>query len=143
MTALAPDADLATARFAYAVGRGLLVIGTDAAAVASALADPSSDPDAPRPAALAARDRLFPDATTFAHLDLDALRRLLSSRPGALSALARPDATDAPSAEETAVLLDLSAPFRGLYLTSSLAPDGTLAHQRLGLIVADDGADSR
>lgn len=122
-------------RFAFAVARGLIVVGTDADAVASVLADRSAEESRVRPAALVARDRLFPDATTFAYLDLDAVRRLADARLGELVEVL----DDESDGEDLSRLLDLLSLFRGVYATSSLAEDGTMAHRRLGLIVAEPG----
>ncbi|QDV38037.1 hypothetical protein [Tautonia plasticadhaerens] len=122
-------------RFAFAVARGLIVVGTDADAVASVLSDRGAGESRTRPAALVARDRLFPDASTFAYLDLDAVRLLADSRRAELVELLE----DESDGEDLSRVLDLLGLFRGVYATSSLAEDGSMAHRRLGLIVAEPG----
>ncbi|MEW4566392.1 hypothetical protein AB1L88_00860 [Tautonia sp. JC769] len=129
-------------RFAFAVARGLIVLGTDFDAVASALADGSAGGSDRRPtSALAARDRLFPEASTFAYLDLAALHRIALERRDDLEAFmmarAGQDQEDAPTREDLELLFELLPLFRGVYATSSISTDATIAHQRIGLIVAE------
>lgn len=129
-------------RVAFAVARGLIVLGTDPEAVASVVADPSTARSEQQPSALAARDRLFPDGSTFAYLDLAALHRLALDRRDDLErfmmARSGEDNGDAPTREDLELLFELLPLFRAVYATSSISTDATIAHQRVGLIVAED-----
>jgi hypothetical protein len=133
VTALIAGDGEGRARFAFAVARGMIVVGTDADAVASVLTARLGGLVSARPAALIARDRLFPDASTFAYLDLIALRRLADSRLEELAKLIE----DGSGGDDLSRLLDLLGLFRGAYATSSMAEDGSVAHRRIGLIVGD------
>jgi hypothetical protein len=133
VTALIAGDGEGRARFAFAVARGMIVVGTDADAVTSVLTARLGGLVSARPAALIARDRLFPDASTFAYLDLIALRRLADSRLEELAKLIE----DGSGGDDLSRLLDLLGLFRGAYATSSMAEDGSVAHRRIGLIVGD------
>jgi hypothetical protein len=128
-------------RVAFAVARGLIVLGTDFDAVAAVLADSSAGRPERQPTALAARHRLFPEASTFAYLDLAALHRIALERRADLEnfvmARSGQDRGDAPTREDLELLFELLPLFRAVYVTSSISTDATMAHQRIGLIVAD------
>ncbi|RUL86088.1 hypothetical protein [Tautonia sociabilis] len=135
VTALVSGEGPGSTRFAFAVGRGMIVVGTDADAVAEVLAGGGAERSGkgPRPAVLDARERYFPDASTFAYLDLGAVVRIATERRAELGTL-----LDVPTEDEDLDrLLDLISLFRGAYVSSSLSEDGTLARQRLGLLLSE------
>jgi hypothetical protein len=140
VTALVAGDGPGTTRVAYAIGRGMLVIGTDVEAVAAVLSGAEGEGMGARPAALEARDRLFPEASTFAYLDLAALHRLATERREELAeyVASRRGADEGGTARaDLDRLLDLLPLFRAAYATSGLSEDATIAHRRLGLIVAE------
>ncbi|WP_169974073.1 hypothetical protein [Tautonia rosea] len=141
ISALMVGQDPGSPRVAFVVARGLIVLGTDLDAVAAVLSDASAERADRLPTALAARNRLFPGASTFAYLDVAALHRLAQDRRDDLKRfmMARPenDEDDAPTPEDVELLLELIPMFRGVYVTSSLSTDATIAHQQIGLITAD------
>ena len=135
VTALTVGDDLGSARVAYAIDRGLLVIGNGVSAVAAVL-DAEGEAGSSRAAALRDRRRHFPDATAFAHLDLEGLRALADGRRDELIRLIN-GRRGADAAEDFDRLLDLLGLFRGAYATMSFDADASIARQRLGLIVDD------
>ena len=140
ITALMVEGDPASTQLAFAVGRGMIVIGTEIEAVAAVLSDRSDSQSVQRPAALEARDCLFPEASTFVFLDLDSLHQLLSHRREDVERLFESQGSEPKersTREDLSLLLELMPLFRALYMTSNLSTDATIAHRRIGLIVAE------
>jgi hypothetical protein len=123
-------------RFAFAAGRGVLVLGTSAEAVAGAYAEPSAGGS---PGFQKFRAAFFPRAETFAFADLPAIVRAATARR---PELARNLARRRNESEETArgdldAALALLKLFRGAFLTHAVAPDFTAAHHTVGLIAGE------
>jgi len=139
VTALTKRDDASQCRLAFAIKRDRLVIGLRSERVAAALTRAA---ERKRSAALEARAEYFPDASTFAYVNLDALTAFLEGRRSEFVRLldARRDGgTDEthPSLEDLDRLLEVAGLFRGLYLSSRIEPDASMATRRLGLIVDD------
>ncbi len=127
LTALSPASP-----FAYAVGRGRLVLGRTPASVARALSAPPADRLFTQ-----LRAAYFPDAETFLCADLERIHRFADSHR---AAIARRIATKNQGTLEGArrdldQALALMGLFREAFVTSGLAADSRTAHRMLGLIV--------
>jgi len=75
------------------------------------------------------------------HVDLETLHRLAIDRREALArAIARRHGKESSrsSREELDRLLELIGLFRGVFVSTTLSDDASLAHQRLGLIARPD-----
>ncbi|MBX6312440.1 MAG: hypothetical protein IRY99_05895 [Isosphaeraceae bacterium] len=123
--------------FAFAIDRGLLVLGQSPEAIASYL---RPDP----PAGLGDRferfrTAYFPRAESFAYIDLERFYAWASAHREELARwlAIRPGASGGPSRRDLEDVLALLALFRGAFATSTLEPDGTAARRTVGLIAKD------
>jgi hypothetical protein len=116
--------------FAYAMDGGRLVIGSTPEAVARSFTA-GGDMRFER-----LRKAHFPDAQSFACVDLVALRRFAETHRAALvRQLAaehhRPEEAEVRDLEQVLALMEL---FEGAYLTSAVSADATSVHRTLGMI---------
>ncbi|CAN5844718.1 hypothetical protein BH23PLA1_BH23PLA1_08860 [soil metagenome] len=138
LTALVLDENARGPAFAYAIGEGLLVLGTSAETVAGYLA--SNEEEVGESAFRRTRERSFPEAESFAFIDLKTVHQLASDHR---EALARTLADRRGEDDETSARVDLdrvlafAGLFRAAFATSTIANDFTSAHRTLGLIVRD------
>ncbi|HWE40080.1 MAG TPA: hypothetical protein VG406_26245 [Isosphaeraceae bacterium] len=116
-------------RFAFAVGRGLLVFGNAPEAVAAVVRDGQGGPGARFEQV---RKSYFKDAESFAYADLDRLVRVADARRDVLAA--RRDAADDDARRDLDRSLDLLSLFRAAFATAALAPDASSLHLRVGLV---------
>ena len=125
--------------FAFAVGEGRLVVSTSAESVARALA-PAFGSDSKAAASLGRlRASAFPDAETFAWLDLDALSRLAETYRAQLAnrlaaGRARADDQAPRDLEQVLALMKL---FQAAFASSTIDADLSAVHRKLGLIFQD------
>jgi hypothetical protein len=130
--------------FAYSVdpARGRLVLGNSAGAVARYL-ESSSDPAAGK-RFRGFRAAAFPDADTFACIDLDALTRVAARRGDAMvqALAARQHRPAADVKGDLDQVLALARLFEAVFVTSRLEPDATAVHHSLGVILRDPTSPS-
>jgi hypothetical protein len=116
--------------FAFAVGEGRLVLATSPESVARALAPASSDA---KPAARLdqLRARAFPDAETFAWLDLDALSRLAETyREQLVKRLAAGDpGPDDQAPRDLDQVLAVMKLFQAAFASSTIDADFSAVHR--------------
>lgn len=119
--------------FAYVIDGNRLVVGSSARSVIRDLGLPAV---ATAGAMEQLRASRFPDADSFACVDLARLARSMAGRRGAI--LARMTARQGRTVEDAGRDLDQAiasmALFRQAYLTVAIDPDATGAHQTLGLV---------
>lgn len=125
--------------FAFAAGRGTLVLGTSAEAVAGWFAAPAAGGS---PAFQEFRAAFFPRAETFAFADFVAIARAADAR---LPQLARDHARRRGESEEAArrdldQSLALLKLFRAAFLSNAIAPDFSSVHRTAGLIAGEPAA---
>jgi hypothetical protein len=117
--------------FTYAVGEGILAIGTAPEAVAAAVRGGE------RPASTSSLARIraefFPSSQTFACVDLDALVRLAGAQRAALLEMLRSGDGEASPADFDQ-LLGFAKLFRCVYLACDVDPEFRIAGQALALI---------
>jgi hypothetical protein len=120
-------------RFAFAVGRGLLVLGNAPEAVAAFAREGNGGPGARFDRVRAA---YFKDSESFAYADLDRLVRVADARRDGLARrlAARRDRPDDDARRDLDRSLDLLRLFRAAFATAAPAPDATSLHVRLGFI---------
>ncbi len=125
--------------FAFAVGEGRLVVSTSAESVARALAPASKSDSKPAARLDQLRARYFPDAETFAWLDLDALSRLAETYRGHLAKrlAARHPRTDDQAPRDLDQVLAIVKLFQAAFASSTIDADLSAVHRKLGLILQD------
>ena len=123
--------------FAYAVDpvHGRLVLGTSAIAVARYL-ESAANPQAGQ-RFREFRAAAFPDADTFACVDLDALTRLAVSYRDRLvrNIAARQKRPAADVAQDVEHVLALARLFRAAFLASRMEADATAVHRTVGVLL--------
>ncbi len=125
--------------FAFASGEGRLVLATCAEAVARALI-PASRPDSkPATRLEQLRATTFPDAETFAWLDLDALSHLAESYRGRLAKrlAERHPLVDDQAPRDLDQVLAVVKLFQTAFASSTMDADLSAVHRKLGLILQD------
>ena len=135
VTALGPSSPIA-----FAVAEGRLVVSNSAEAVARALAPASgSDSKAAAPRLERLRASAFPDAETFAWLDLEALARLAeTNRERLVKRLAAGRArSDDQAPRDLDQVLAFMKLFQAAFASSTVDADLAAAHRKLGLILQD------
>lgn len=120
--------------FSYAMAEGRVVLGTSPGAVARALAAQSDPRASERFEALRARG--FPEASSFACVDLRAVHAFANPRRDVLARLLsrrqnRPEPDARGDLDEALAVIEL---FEAVAITSTVAPDFSRAHRTLGLI---------
>jgi hypothetical protein len=123
--------------FAYAVERGMLVLGTSADAVVGyCSAEPQVNPNSRYPRFRAA---YFPEAESFAFADLPRLFEAADTRREALARrlAAKHNRPEDAARRDLDQALDLIHLFQGAFATSSIKPDFSAVHRSIGLIASD------
>lgn len=138
LTVLARGDDPAMIRLAYGLGPGVIAIGTGAASVARFL--DSDDSTGASGAFAEVRRERFPNAGSFAFVDLGRVGEHLRARRAAIGraiASTRADRSEAQAGEDLDQLMEMMSLFRWAYFASE--GDGErLVHRRFGLGVRID-----
>lgn len=125
--------------FAFAVGEGRLVLASSAESVARALSPASRSDSKPSSRLDWLRATSFPDAETFAWLDLDALSRLGETYRGHLAKrlASRHPHTGEQAPRDLDQVLAFARLFQAAFASSTIDADLSAVHRKLGLILKD------